>query len=180
MAVGETTFFKNLQQRVEHVGVSLFDFVEQHNREWLATHGFGELAAFFVADVSRRRTNETAHGVLFHVLGHVERDECLIVTEQEFGEGLCKFCFTNTCWSEEDERTAWATWVFQTGTRTTDALRHCLDGIFLTDDALVQFGFHVEKLCCLFFGELVDRNTGPDAEHFGDGFLVDFVEQVDA
>ena len=32
----------------------------------------------------------------------------------------------------------------------------------------------------LFLGELVHRDAGPDAEHLGDGLLVDLVEQVDA
>jgi|GEM_PF-3570848 len=48
------------------------------------------------------------------------------------------------------------------------------------DDPLVQFGFHVEELGGLLLGELVDRDTRPDAEYLGNGFLVDLVEQVDA
>ena len=45
---------------------------------------------------------------------------------------------------------------------------------------LCSSAFHVEELGGLFLGELVDRDAGPDAEHLGDGFLVDLVEQVDA
>ncbi|CAB4685407.1 unannotated protein [freshwater metagenome] len=180
LAVCKTTFFKNLQQRVEHVGVSFFNFVEQNNREWLATNCFSELTAFFVADVSRRRTNKATNGVLFHVFRHVERDESLVITEQEFSESLCKFCFTNTSWSEEDERTTRATRIFQAGACTTDALRNSFNGIFLTDDAFVKFAFHVEQLGGFFFCEFVHRDTGPDAEYFSNGFFVDFVEQIDA
>jgi hypothetical protein len=44
----------------------------------------------------------------------------------------------------------------------------------------VKFCLHVEELLRLFLGELVDGNTGPQREHLGDGFFVDFVEQVDA
>ena len=42
----------------------------------------------------------------------------------------------------------------------------------------MQFAFHVEKLLCFGFGQLVDGNTGPDAEHFGDALFINFVEQI--
>ena len=53
LAVGETALLQDLEQRVEHVGVGLFDLVEQHHAERLAPHGLGELAALFVARRSR-------------------------------------------------------------------------------------------------------------------------------
>ena len=118
--------------------------------------------------------------MLFHVFRHVERNECIVVAEQEVGKGLCEFGFTNTSWAQEDERTAWTLRVFQTCTCTTDALTYCLDCIFLRNDALVQFGFHVQQLGGFFFRQLVHRNTGPDAEHFGNSFFVNFVKQIDA
>ena len=180
LAVGETAFFENLQQDVEDIGVSFFDFVEQHHAEWLAAHGFGELAALFVSDVSGGRTDEAAHGVLLHVLAHVERDQRGVIAEQELGECLGELGLAHARWAEEDERAAGALGVFETCTRTTNALADRLDGVLLADDALVQLGFHVEQLLRLFFGELVHRDASPQAEHFGDGFFVDFVEQIDA
>ena len=74
LCVGESTFFENLEQCVEHIWVSFLDFVKQHNRKRLATHGLGKLTAFFVAHVSRRRANQAADGVLLHVFTHVESD----------------------------------------------------------------------------------------------------------
>ena len=38
----------------------------------------------------------------------------------------------------------------------------------------------LSSFCGLLLGELVHRDAGPDAEHLGDRFLVDLVEQVDA
>ena len=52
LRVGEPAIFQNLQQRVEDVRVSLLDLIEQHHRERLATHLFGELAALFVPDIA--------------------------------------------------------------------------------------------------------------------------------
>src|ERR1700738_4963040 len=45
-------------------------------------------AALVVANVSRRRADQAAHGVLLHVLGHVELDQGRFVTEQELGQRL--------------------------------------------------------------------------------------------
>jgi hypothetical protein len=44
----------------------------------------------------------------------------------------------------------------------------------------VELFLHAKELGRLLLGELVDRDTRPDREDFGDGFLVDLVEQVDA
>ena len=53
LAVGQATLFEDLQQCVEDVGVCLFNFVEQHYREWLAAHSFGELTTLVVTDIPR-------------------------------------------------------------------------------------------------------------------------------
>ena len=122
LAVGETTLFENLQQRVEHVGVGLFDFVEQHHAERLAPDSLGQLATFVVTHVAGGRAHQAADRVLLHVLGHVECDECRFVAEQELTQCLGEFGLTHTCGSEEDERTARPLRVLQTGARTADAL----------------------------------------------------------
>src|ERR1700733_8557007 len=90
LGVGETPVFEDLEQRVEDVRVRLLHFVEEHDGEGLATHGFGQLTTLVVADVARRRADEARHGVLFHVLAHVELDERILVAEEELGERLCE------------------------------------------------------------------------------------------
>ena len=57
LAVGESAVVEHLQQNVEHVGVSFFHFVEQNHAVRLAAHLFGEVAAFFVADIAGRRAD---------------------------------------------------------------------------------------------------------------------------
>ena len=51
--VGDGAFLQDLEEEVHHIGVGLFDLVEQHDRVRAAAHGLGELAAFLVADVAR-------------------------------------------------------------------------------------------------------------------------------
>ena len=171
---------EDLEERVEDVGVGLFDLVEEHDRERLAPHGLGELTAFVVTDVAGRRTDEPRDRVLLHVLRHVELDHRGLVTEQELGERLGGLGLPDTRRAEEDERPRRPLRVLEAGTRPADRLRHRLDRLVLTDDPLVQLLLHAEELRGLFLGELVDRDAGPQREHLGDRLFVHLVEEIDA
>ncbi len=137
LGVGQPTVLQDLQEGVEDVGVRLLDLVEQDHRERLAPHPLGELAALLVADVAGRGTHQPRDGVLLHVLGHVELDERVLVTEEELGERLGQLRLTDTGRAGEDERTAGALGVLQPGTGAPDRLGDSLDGLLLADDALV-------------------------------------------
>ena len=103
LAVGQSTVVKHLQQRVEHVGMSLLDFVQQNHAVRMCTHGFGQLAAFFVAHVSRRRTDQAAHAMLFHVFTHVDTHQRVLVVEQFHGKRLRQFRLAHTRRAQEQE-----------------------------------------------------------------------------
>ncbi len=88
LGVGQSAVFQNLQQRVEEVRVGLLHFIEQDHGERTPADLLGQLASFFVADIARRCTEETRNRVLLGVLGHVQRDEGVLFTEQELCKGL--------------------------------------------------------------------------------------------
>ena len=52
-AVFHVALVEDLEEEFQHVGVRFFDFVEQHDGVGPAADGFGEDAAFAVADVAR-------------------------------------------------------------------------------------------------------------------------------
>src|SRR5208337_1340236 len=83
LAIGEAAVVENLQQDIEHIRMRLLDFVEQDYRIGPAADLLGELAAFIVAHVARRRSNQPRHGVFFHVLGHIDAHHGALVVEQE-------------------------------------------------------------------------------------------------
>ena len=58
LPIGQTTIIQDLQQRIPHFRVCLFDLVEQDHTVRAMAHCFGELAAFFVAHVTRRSTEQ--------------------------------------------------------------------------------------------------------------------------
>ncbi len=74
-AVGEAAFVKHLKEEVEHIGVGLFDFVEENHGVGTAAHLLGELAAFVITDISRRRADEARHSEFLHVFAHVDAYE---------------------------------------------------------------------------------------------------------
>ena len=103
LRIGEASVVEQLQQNIEHIGMRLLDFVEQDHGVRTATHGLGELATFFVAHVTRRRADEPRHGMLLHVLRHVDAYHGVFVVEQKFGERLGGLRLAHTGRPEEDE-----------------------------------------------------------------------------
>ena len=50
---------KDLEQDVEDIWVGLLDFVQENDRVWFLANLLSQLAAFFMADIAWRRTNQT-------------------------------------------------------------------------------------------------------------------------
>ena len=162
--IGDFALFEDLQKEVEHVGVRLFYLIEQHDGVRAAPHCFGELSAFFVADVSWRRADEARRGELLHVLGHVDLDECFAITEHEFGEALGEEGFSDAGGAEEDKGADWASGIFEVGSGSAKGFGDRDHGFVLTDDLAFELVLHLEKLLGLRLFHPVEGNAGP----FGD------------
>ena len=124
LAVGQTSVIEHLQQDVEDLWMRLLDLVQQDDRVRTAPHGFGELSALFISDVSRRRTDEPGDGVLLAVLAHVDAHHGVRIVEQEVRECLRQFGFADAGGSKEQERARGPIWVSDTGARPTDRIGH--------------------------------------------------------
>jgi hypothetical protein len=103
LPIRDAAVVEHLQQHVEYVWMRFFDFIEEHDRVWPAPHGFGKLAAFLVADVTRWRTDQARHRVFLHVFAHVDADHGVLVIEQKFRERAGQFRFANASGSEKNE-----------------------------------------------------------------------------
>src|SRR6185369_1208597 len=123
---------------------------------------------FFVSDVSRRRADQLADAVLFHVLRHVEANQRLLAAEHELRQGARDFGLADAGGSEEQERSDRTVGRLETGTRAADCTGQGTDSLVLRDNALVQFFFDAQQFLRLFFLDRVNRNTGPAADHFFD------------
>src|SRR5258708_1258328 len=161
----------------------LFDFVEQHDRVRGALHAFGKLSAFFVAYVSRRRTDQLRDRMLLHEFRHVEADQSFFATEHELGERSRDFGLAYAGRPEEQERSDRAVRALQPGAAAADGAGQGADGFVLRDDAPVQFFFDAQQFLRLFFFNRSDRDAGPAADHVLDVLPTDnagggFIEVV--
>src|SRR5437764_12705990 len=92
-----------LQQHIEHVGMSFFDFIKKNYRIWPAAHCFGKLSAFLVTDVSGRRADHAGDGVLLHVFRDVEADHRTFIVKQKPGERARGLGLSHTRWAKKDK-----------------------------------------------------------------------------
>ena len=104
----------------------------------------------------------------------------MFVAKEELRQRAGEFGFADTGRAEEDERTARAIRVLQTGPGTANSPGDGRDRILLTDDPLMEFFLHTQELFGFGLGELGHGNASPHGEHFGDGLFIDFVEEVNA
>ncbi|MNI81856.1 hypothetical protein D3C73_1385100 [compost metagenome] len=70
--------------------MGLFHLVQQHDGIWLAAYRFGELAAFLIADITRRRTDKTGNAVLLHILRHINADHAVFAVKERYRQRFCQ------------------------------------------------------------------------------------------
>jgi hypothetical protein len=166
--VGQAAVVEHLQQDVEGIGVRFFDFVEQDDGVRLAAHGLGELAAFFVAYISRRRAHEPRHVVAFLVFAHVDAGDGFFVVEEHLGEGFGQLGFAHAGRTEEDERADGAVGVAG-GRRDCGArVGYGAHGFVLPDEAFVQFVFEEQQFVFFALQHAGHGDAGPAGHYFGD------------
>ena len=145
--------------------MSLLYLIEQYYRIRLAAYCLGELTALIIANVSRRRTDESAHAVLLLILTHIDTSHHGLVVEQIVGQCLGELCLTHTGGAKEDETCDWTLRILKTGTTAANSVRHCCDGLVLTDDTLVKLLFEVQQLLALALHHAGYRDTSPARYH---------------
>ena len=72
------------------------DLIEQDNRIRFSTDCLRQLTAFIISDISRRRSDQTGHGIFLHILTHIKTHHIGFVIKKTGCQSLCKFCLTDT------------------------------------------------------------------------------------
>src|SRR6266566_5993244 len=103
LCIGQLAILQYLEQHVEDVRVSLLDFVEQDYAIGLTTNSLSELTALFIANISRRGTNQACCRVALHKFGHVNFDKSFFTTEHEFSKSTSQLGLADTCRTHEDK-----------------------------------------------------------------------------
>ena len=157
--------------------MGLFDLIEQNDRVRVAADRFGQLAALLIADISRRRSDQSGHRVLLHVLAHVDAHHVVLVVEQGLCQGLGQLGLADAGRAEEQEGTDRPVRVGDAGARAQDGLADQAYRLVLPDHVLVQDVLHVQQLLPLALHDSGDRDAGPLADHLGNLLLGDLVAQ---
>src|SRR5208337_1007742 len=87
LAVFKSALIEDLEEQFEHVGVGLFDLVEEDDAVRPTADGLGQYASLAVADVTRRRTLEARDGVCLLIFRHVDRDQIPLAAVEGIGQG---------------------------------------------------------------------------------------------
>ena len=170
-AVGELSVVEHLEQHVEHVGVCLLNLVEQHDAIGFAAYTLGELAALLVAHISRRRSDEAAHGELLHVLAHVDAYHGGLAVEEVFGQNLGQVGLADAGGAEEEEAADGAVGVLEAGAVAADGFGNLGDGLVLTHHAALQLFLHTQQAVALALGDAFHGHAGHHG-HYGSHVLV--------
>mmetsp|Transcript_1970 Transcript_1970/g.3278 ORF Transcript_1970/g.3278 Transcript_1970/m.3278 type:complete len:277 (+) Transcript_1970:54-884(+) len=88
LGVRQTAIVQQLQKNVEDFRVGLLHLVKQHDRVRTAPHCLGQLTTFLEANVARRGADQSRHGVLLHVLTHVDSHDRILGVEHKVRQGL--------------------------------------------------------------------------------------------
>ena len=104
MTVGQPPIVQNLKQRIEDIRMCLLDLVKQNDRVGFPPDRFGQLPAFVIAHIPRRRTNETRDRMLLHVFRHIEPDHIRLIVEQKLSQRTRQFGFSHPGRPQKDER----------------------------------------------------------------------------
>jgi len=93
----------------------LLDLVEEHDGVGAPSHGLGQLTALVVADVAGRRADQARHGVLLHVLGHIDPHHGVLGVEHELRQGPGELGLSHAGGAEEQEAADRAVGILQPG-----------------------------------------------------------------
>ena len=119
----------------------LFDLVQEHYGIGSSPDAFGQLAAFFVADVSRRSADQSRDIMFLHIFAHIKLYQGFFVAEHEFRQRPCQEGFSYAGGADEDKTAHWPVGVFQSTTGASYALGDNIYGFVLADDSFMKFGF---------------------------------------
>ena len=177
LGVRDPAVVQDLQEDVEHVGMGLFHLIEQDDGVGFAPHSLGELAALLIAHISRRGTDETGDGELFHVLGHVDAHQVLFVVKERLGQALGQLRLAHARGAQEQEGTDGPVLVGHAGPGAQDRLGHPVHSLVLADDPLMEHLGQPEELVALRLHQLADGDPRPTGHDTGDLLLGDLVPQ---
>ncbi len=164
----ERAFLHNLQQHVEGIGMSFFDFIKHDDRVRSAANGLSQLAGFLVADVTRRRTDETRHRMALHELRHIELHQRILTAKEEFRQRFGELRLANPGRSQENKGPDRSSRVFEASSRAAHGFGDSLKRLALTDNALTEMVLHIHQALSFLTSQLTHGDARPHSDNLFD------------
>ena len=165
MFVGQTAIIEHLQEQIPHIRMRLLHFIQQNHVIRPATHRFRQLAAFFVAHVAWRRADQSRHGVLLHVLRHIDPHDVLLIVEQLQRQLLRQLGFAHAGGAQEEEAARRLSFARKSRARAKNGVADRFNSCGLTDDLLAEPLRQLDQAIAVGSAEAIHRNARPVAHH---------------
>ncbi len=164
VVVGQSRVVHDLEQDGEHVHVGFLDLVQQEHAVRSLADGVGQKAALLEADIAGRRADEAGHGVLFHVLAHVEADKGHAQAGRQL---LGQLGLAHTRGTGQQKRAHRPLGIAQPGSGALDGLGQNFHGLLLAENLPSQILLQPGQTVPVRGGHAGRGNTG----HAGHDFL---------
>ena len=135
--------------------------VKEDNGVWFSPDCLSKLSALVISDVSRRRSDQTGHGIFLHILAHIDTDHIFLIVKQAFRKCFRKLRLSDSGRSKEEEGSDRLGRVFDPCLGTDDRLCHFCDAFILSNHTFVEFLVKMKCLAPLALVELCNRNSCP-------------------
>ena len=99
--------------------------------------------------------------MFLHIFRHIEPDHIRLIVKQKLGQRPGQFGFSHPGRPQKDERPNRPVRVFEPRAGPNHRVGHRLDGLFLTDQPLVQQRAEVQEFFSLAFEQLCHGNARP-------------------
>ena len=143
----------------------------------MTAYRFSQLTSFIITNITRRRTNQTGHGVFFHIFAHIDTHHIAFIVKEYFRQSFCQLSFTYTGGAKEDETTNRTIGVFNASAGTDNCFTYSLNSFVLPNYTLVQDFFQVYQFFTFATAKTGNGDTCPSADNFGNVFFINFFFQ---
>ena len=160
--VGQRGIVHDLQQDVEYLRVSLFDFVQKQHTVRRLGHGLGEQTALVITHVARGCADQAAHGMTLHVLGHVKAHQ---FHTQSSGQLPAHLGLAHPGGAGKHETANGLVFALEAGTGQLDGRRDGINGFLLPEHGHLQVPLQITQQFLVGRRHLLGRNARDLGHH---------------
>ena len=146
----------------------LFDLIKQHHTVRAAAHGFGQLSALVMAQITRRRTQQPGSGVLLLILRHIKFEQGFFAAEPADRQRPGKSRFAHSRGAKKQHGTHGPARLAKTGAAAPDGTSHRSHSPALAHDLGVEPLFQLIQPFPLLLAYPLHRHTAGLRHHTGD------------